>query len=275
VAPVVTYRHVEVGIELTCTPFFVKVVGVNLQIEYRIDQKGPYQPGESHDDGSLCLIDLKSITVYWDRENEGFPMNSLVTEWSKCCGYGARAGREDTLLDDDIVISITRARPRRPDGGARVMKRHLSDATYHIEDKLRLVITYGKFIEEVTRKAQSNVFQAFQNRVNWAIPKDSETSSLPLREVPEVAAMVAQELKQVIRVAVEGNPKLSKPEEALKIFYKNHDVATFKSRKPTPGSLSDVYYDEELDTFVDSPEQDHMGGNPQGKPVELRFGTRN
>jgi len=262
----------EVGRELICTPFFVKVVGVALQIEYRLDQKGPYKRGDVHDhDGAPCLVDLKSLTVYWDKENVGFPMNSAVTQWSKCCGYGARAGKEDTLLDDDVLVTIALARPRRPDGGARVMKRHLSDAPYHVEDKVRLVVTYGKFIEDVAAKAHSSALQAFQNRVNWGVPKSGETSSLPLKEVSEVAAVVSRELYDVVKAAQEVAPNTTRCGELVNKFYAEKNVATFQARRLPYDKGQDIVYDAEADTFIDQPEHAYYSGLVQGSAGEEQF----
>jgi hypothetical protein len=89
-------------------------------------------------------MDLKSITIHWEVKTETH-FNKFVEGWSKCLGEGERAGLEDTLLDDNVLVTVATAKPRKPDGTLRAMRRHLIDATVLVDGHRTLTITYGQF----------------------------------------------------------------------------------------------------------------------------------
>jgi hypothetical protein len=151
-APVVTYRHLETNVDLQFVPFFVREDGMNICIDYRLIGGGAHHPGDLHTDGTACIIDLRSITVHFDMENVGFPGNVAVAKWdAECVGQTEACGKAGSGLDDNFIISLTAARPKRADGRKRPQERVDAELVPLIVGNSAVCVTYGKLLTEFSK----------------------------------------------------------------------------------------------------------------------------
>jgi len=175
-APRVVYRHVEYGGDVECVPFYAEKRGTNILIDYRVGgEPGPYFPFEKHVDGSVCRVDLKSVEIHWQVKVLTFAFNHVIKDWSTLLRRGERAGIEGTSLDDDVLVTISTAKPRRPDGGTRAMRRHLSNAVVRVDGYDMLTVTYGMFMDQASTADRVMPLKEFSERVDsWANELDPD-----------------------------------------------------------------------------------------------------
>jgi len=105
-----------------------------------------YAAGDLREDGQRCVLDLRSLTIFWETECDNFPGNRQIFDWSRRhLRRGACAGREGTGLDESEIVSITMSGGTNPDGSKRSAKRR-SPYVCVRHSLVCTEITYGSFL---------------------------------------------------------------------------------------------------------------------------------
>jgi hypothetical protein len=145
--PVIQFSDVEGSRQPACRPIQVTEWDRAIIIDYELVQGSyVYTTGDMREDGTKCVLDLRSYIIRWSFEYECFAQNYIVENWARrYVRTGASAGRIGTGLDDNEIVSITMSGGRKPDGKPRSPKRQcpfvsVSHSTTVTE------ITYGAFL---------------------------------------------------------------------------------------------------------------------------------
>jgi len=197
-APVVVYRHMEVNEEIVCLPFFVREDGKNIMIDYRMKGGGAHYEGDVHLDGSKCYVDLRSLTIHFDKENEGFAGNLVVAEWDKTCVAqdGSSCQKVGSGLDDNFLVSLTRAPQKVAGGKKRAQRRVDAEILPIFTADATVCVTYGRFLAAFSRRRGEGLLFADYVR---SVSDHLEVEKAQLAELKKRAAVEADAARKKSR----------------------------------------------------------------------------